>query len=216
MKQFLSIGAVAVSMIFSTGCINNDVPANDSTMPNVPYAEEDPSGFNDAGKLGKGDGFRSNKEGVSGWGEGANDKTLKDEGIGSGAGAADADGWRLADPSGNRLNMPIIYFAYDSDELIASQRELLDKIADYLAANATLGLVIEGHCDQRGTDEYNRALGERRANAIRAYLAGKGVADNRMKTVSYGKEKPAVSGSGNKVWSKNRRGVPVPMIMPAR
>ena len=77
-----------------------------------------------------------------------------------------------------------------------------------------LGLVIEGHCDQRGTDEYNRALGERRANAIRAYLVDRGLADGRIKTVSYGKDKPAVEGSGEAVWKQNRRGVPVPMKMP--
>jgi peptidoglycan-associated lipoprotein len=74
--------------------------------------------------------------------------------------------------------------------------------------------VIEGHCDNRGTDEYNRALGERRANAIRAYLAKQSVADNRMKTVSYGEDKPAVDGSGESIWKQNRRGVPVPMVMP--
>ncbi|MBO5307780.1 MAG: OmpA family protein [Lentisphaeria bacterium] len=211
MKHVLTFALIAASVTFTAGCswFNNDIPGNDPTMPQVPEAVDEPSNFNDEGKLGRGNGF--DKGGVSDWGKGADEGTLKDEGA-----AADADGWRLADPSGNRLNMPIIYFAYDSDTLIASQRELLDKIADYLAANSTLGLVIEGHCDQRGTDEYNRALGERRANAIRAYLAGKGVADKRMKTVSYGKEKPAVTGSGDSVWSKNRRGVPVPMIMPNR
>ena len=131
-------------------------------------------------------------------------------------GAADADGWIIADPSGNRLGMPIIYFKYDSDVLVAKEAEKLNKIAEYLGLerNASLGLVIEGHCDQRGTDEYNRALGERRANAIRAYLANRGLADNRIKTISYGKDKPAVDGSGEEVWKKNRRGVPVPMKMP--
>ena len=121
-----------------------------------------------------------------------------------------------ADPTGNRLNMPIIYFAYDSDVLVPSEQNNLDRIADYLKQNPTLGLLIEGHCDQRGTEEYNRALGERRANAIRAYLAGRGLADHRMKTLSYGKDKPAVEGSGEAVWGQNRRGVPVPMRMPQR
>jgi peptidoglycan-associated lipoprotein len=79
-----------------------------------------------------------------------------------------------------------------------------------------LGLVIEGHCDQRGTEEYNRALGERRANAIRAYLANRNVADSKIKTVSFGKDKPATTGNGESVWKQNRRGVPVPMILPRR
>ena len=209
MKNLLSLGLVAAAVLFTAGCswFNNDVPANDSTLPSVPYAEDDNAAFNDSGKLGRGPGFKQ-RGGVSDWEKGADERTAN--------GAADADGWRLADPSGNRLNMPVIYFAYDSDTLVASQKELLDRIAAYLDGNAGLGLVIEGHCDQRGTDEYNRALGERRANAIRAYLAGKGVADSRLKTVSYGKEKPAVSGEGDEFWRKNRRGVPVPMIMPKR
>jgi peptidoglycan-associated lipoprotein len=112
--------------------------------------------------------------------------------------------------------MPVIYFAYDSDVLVPSETANLDKIAAYLNNHPSLGLVIEGHCDSRGTDEYNRALGERRANAIRAYLAGRGVADAKMKTVSYGKDKPAVDGSGEGIWRQNRRGVPVPMQIPAR
>ena len=133
-------------------------------------------------------------------------------GIGRAAGA-DADGWIEADPTGNRLGMPIVYFAYDSDLLVASESAKLDAIADYMSKQPVLGLVIEGHCDQRGTDEYNRALGERRANAIRAYLANRGIADNRIKTISYGKDKPAVDGNGEEAWKKNRRGVPVPMRM---
>ena len=130
------------------------------------------------------------------------------------ANGADADGWRPADPSGNNLGFPVIYFAYDSDVLVPSETANLDKIAAYLNQHPQLGLVIEGHCDNRGTDEYNRALGERRANAIRAYLAGRSVANERMKTVSFGEDKPAVQGSGESVWRQNRRGVPVPMIMP--
>ena len=110
----------------------------------------------------------------------------------------------------------MIYFAYDSDVLVDSERANLDKIAEYLKQNPSLGLVIEGHCDSRGTDEYNRALGERRANAIRGYLASRGVPDSSLKTMSFGKDKPAVDGSGESIWRQNRRGVPVPMQIPGR
>ena len=164
-------------------------------------------GFNQTG-LGGTPGDPFGPGAASGWSDGAND--------GINAGKTDPDGWTEADPTGNRLNMPIIYFAYDSDVLVPSEQNNLDRIADYLKQNPTLGLLIEGHCDQRGTEEYNRALGERRANAIRAYLAGRGLADHRMKTLSYGKDKPAVEGSGEAVWGQNRRGVPVPMRMPQR
>ena len=208
MKHFFgSALALAILGFGTTGCglFSNETPA-EMTSP-VEEAYPDPGfGPNNTGLGGvPGDSFGS---GPSGWSAGATD-----EGINS-VSPDDGTGWVEADPSGNRLNMPIIYFAYDSDVLVPSEQANLDRIAQYLQANPTLGLVIEGHCDQRGTEEYNRALGERRANAIRAYLAGCGVADPRMRTLSYGKDKPAVEGTGEAVWGQNRRGVPVPMRMP--
>ena len=127
---------------------------------------------------------------------------------------ADKDGWVPADPSGNRLNMPVIYFAYDSDVLVASEMNKVRSIAKYMAENPQLALVIEGHCDQRGTEEYNRALGERRANAVRAALESNGVAPEKMKTQSFGEDKPAVPGNDAASWRQNRRSVPVPMLLP--
>ena len=116
----------------------------------------------------------------------------------------------------NRLGMPVIYFAYDSDVLVDSEMQKVRAIANYLKNNDGIGLVLEGHCDQRGTDEYNRALGERRANAIRAALASCGVKDANMKTKSFGEDKPAVSGQDESAWRQNRRGIPVPMFIPTR
>lgn len=209
MKHFLSSAViVALLGLGGAGCslFSNDTPEENTTM--VEEAFDDPAGgFNQTG-LGGTPGDPFGPGAASGWSDGAND--------GINAGKTDPDGWTEADPTGNRLNMPIIYFAYDSDVLVPSEQNNLDRIADYLKQNPTLGLLIEGHCDQRGTEEYNRALGERRANAIRAYLAGRGLADHRMKTLSYGKDKPAVEGSGEAVWGQNRRGVPVPMRMPQR
>ena len=209
MKHFLSSAViVALLGLGGAGCslFSNDTPEENTTM--VEEAFDDPAGgFNQTG-LGGTPGDPFGPGAASGWSDGAND--------GINAGKTDPDGWTEADPTGNRLNMPIIYFAYDSDVLVPSEQNNLDRIADYLKQNPTLGLLIEGHCDQRGTEEYNRALGERRANAIRAYLAGRGLADNRMKTISYGKDKPAVEGNDESAWGQNRRGVPVPMRMPQR
>ena len=189
MKKSLYFGMLLTCVaIFGAGCPAKHYPEEGEK---VPGAVDAPLG--------------ENQSGMSQW--------QSPESFG---GAADKDGWREADPSGNRLNMPIIYFAYDSDVLVPSETANLDKIAQYLNDKPTLGLVIEGHCDQRGTEEYNRALGERRANAIRAYLVSKGVADSKIKTISYGEDKPAVSGNGESVWKQNRRGVPVPMILPKR
>ena len=177
------------------GTVEDTTPVND----NVGAVNPDPAnGIN----LGPGNGFEPGAN---------NGKWVDPSAL---ATNADADGWTPADPSGKNLGFPVIYFAYDSDVLVPSETANLDKIAIYLNNHPQLGLVIEGHCDNRGTDEYNRALGERRANAIRAYLAGKGVADNRMKTKSLGEDQPAASGSGESVWKLNRRGVLIPMIMP--
>ncbi|MBR7104989.1 MAG: OmpA family protein [Lentisphaeria bacterium] len=205
MKSSLFIGmAMSALVLLSAGC-GSDRPPEDLSGSDVPGAVADPSGSADGTALGGtgGDGFGT--EGNNGtpgnWGDPAS------------VGASDKDGWREADPSGNRLNMPVIYFAYDSDVLVPSETANLDKIAAYMQDKPELGLVIQGHCDQRGTEEYNRALGERRANAIRSYLVKKGVADFKIKTVSFGEDQPAVTGSGESVWRQNRRGVPVPMII---
>lgn len=206
---WLLLLCVSAALVLS-GCKSKTPPED---LQPVPEASADPSGMggNGGGAYGLGS---TGGDGFGGAGE--EGKWRKGAGDADRIGGADADGWVIADPSGNRLGMPIIYFKYDSDVLVAKEAEKLNKIAEYLDANPTLGLLIEGHCDQRGTDEYNRALGERRANAVRAYLANRGLADNRIKTISYGKDKPAVEGSGEEVWRKNRRGVPVPMRMPNR
>ncbi|MGD8326033.1 MAG: peptidoglycan-associated lipoprotein Pal [Sphingomonadales bacterium] len=100
-----------------------------------------------------------------------------------------------------------VFFAFDSSELTAESRETLRKGADWLRANDAVSLTIEGHCDERGTREYNLALGERRANAVRNYLIALGVSGSRLNTISYGKERPAVLGSTESAWAKNRRAV---------
>ena len=205
LKHFMSCALTAAVLGFvGAGCslFSNEVPPEDLTP--VPEAIDDP-GYNSAG-LGAEAGGQFGPGSGPGVGEWV-DST-------SNVGGADDQGWVLADPSGNRLNMPIIYFAYDSDLLVPSETANLDRIAAYMSDKPTLGLLIEGHCDQRGTEEYNRALGERRANAIRAYLASKGIPHERMMTISYGEDKPAVQGSGESVWRQNRRGVPVPMRIP--
>lgn len=96
------------------------------------------------------------------------------------------------------------YFGYDSAVLDDAARSALDAAARALRAAPATRVVIEGHCDERGTVEYNQALGERRADAARAYLEAAGVERSRMRTVSYGKERPFVTGSNEAAWAKNR------------
>ena len=102
-----------------------------------------------------------------------------------------------------------VLFDYDSAKLDTSAKILLDAQSRFLRANTDLNFIIEGHCDERGTREYNLALGEQRATAVRDYLVIQGIDPDRIKVISYGKEKPAVVGSNNMAWSKNRRAVTI-------
>tara|TARA_B110000027_G_scaffold51597_1_gene56355 strand:+ start:3381 stop:3899 length:519 start_codon:yes stop_codon:yes gene_type:complete len=102
-----------------------------------------------------------------------------------------------------------VLFDYDSASLDSSSKILLDAQSRFLRANTDLNFIVEGHCDERGTREYNLALGEQRATAVRDYLVIQGIDPDRIKVISYGKEKPAVVGSYGMAWSKNRRAVTI-------
>jgi len=102
-----------------------------------------------------------------------------------------------------------ILFGFDSYEIDAEDRATLDAQASWLARNPSVRVTIEGHADERGTREYNLALGDRRANAARAYLESRGVASGRMQVISWGKERPAVPESNESAWAQNRRAVTV-------
>ena len=102
-----------------------------------------------------------------------------------------------------------VFFATNESILTTKSRDTLRKQAAWMRKNSDLTFVIEGHADERGTREYNLALGERRANAAKDYLMTYGVSGNRLSVISYGKERPVDSGSNPLSWSKNRRSVTV-------
>ena len=98
----------------------------------------------------------------------------------------------------------VVYFSFNEASLNGEAKADLQTQADWLKENPNALVVIEGRCDERGTREYNLALGEQRANAARSYLIAKGIASNRIRTISYGKDKPVVLGSDEESWAKNR------------
>jgi peptidoglycan-associated lipoprotein len=102
-----------------------------------------------------------------------------------------------------------VFFGYDRYDVSDEARMTLDKQAAWLNQYPNLSITIEGHADERGTREYNLALGERRANSVKNYLVALGVSASRINTISYGKERPAVVGSDESSWAQNRRGVTV-------
>ena len=100
-----------------------------------------------------------------------------------------------------------VLFGYDSSEISPEIKTTLDIQVDWLKSDSTIKVIIEGHCDERGTREYNIALGEKRANSVKKYFLKKGISADRVKIISYGKEKPAFFGTSDDILAKNRRAV---------
>ncbi|MFH1984097.1 MAG: peptidoglycan-associated lipoprotein Pal [Pseudomonadota bacterium] len=123
-------------------------------------------------------------------------QTIKDEAM-----AREVEMRRMAFQNEN------IYFDFDSAQLTPMAQDVLVRKAEWLRANAMASVVIEGHCDERGTAEYNLALGERRANAAMSFIVDLGISASRITTISYGEERPADPGNNEEAWAKNRRDV---------
>lgn len=134
-------------------------------------------------------------------------KAVEQDGQGA---KASANQQQMQDGSGSKaseaVSLETVYFDYDKSDLRQDTRDVLSKNAEALLKKiADAKVKIEGHCDERGSDEYNLALGERRAKSVAKYLTTLGIKADRISTISYGKEKPAVQGSDEAAWSKNRR-----------
>jgi len=110
----------------------------------------------------------------------------------------------LDDPN-SMLSQRIVYFDFDSSTVREDALPIIKAHADYLASNSGVNITLEGHCDERGTREYNIALGERRADAVRRLLIANGVSSNQIRPISYGEERPAMLGHNESAWSANRR-----------
>ncbi len=124
---------------------------------------------------------------------------------GSGAGAGGLADSAGGAGSGSGYTPETIYFGFDDYSLSSKAQERLNKLAEYLQANKNAVVQVEGHCDERGSNEYNLALGLRRAHAVQEYLTNLGLDTGRVQTISYGEEKPVVDGHGEESWVRNRR-----------
>ena len=131
--------------------------------------------------------------------------TSADGAVTSGAyGSSEFSSYSLNDP-GSPLARRVIYFEYDSAEITSSDQELLVQHSGYLVANPGQQITLEGHTDERGSREYNIALGDRRALSVQRIMELNGVLPEQITVVSYGEEKPAAEGHGDAVWRLNRR-----------
>jgi peptidoglycan-associated lipoprotein len=120
-------------------------------------------------------------------------------GVGSSAAIVPGSQQDLAATAGDR-----VFFAFDRSDISAEGQQTLQRQAEWLQRYPNIGVRIEGHCDERGTREYNLALGERRANAVKDVLVAAGISASRISTISYGKERPIVVGSTEEAWAQNR------------
>ena len=159
----------------------------------------------------KDDGGRTSGDSIyGGSGQGGFGETDLNDGSGiysQGGGTYSADGW--GDFTGPEARQKFInediYFMFDSTAISPEGRAALDMKAKWMQVNPGVTVIIEGHCDNRGTAEYNLALGEARAKTVKDYMTALGISANRMEIVSYGEERPLVDGDGEAAWSRNRR-----------
>ncbi len=133
-----------------------------------------------------------------GYGEAITEEELAALGIDP---AAPARGMEFAESR----RLQTVYFPFDSSDIQPETRRALDANVEALMENPRVSIMVEGHCDERGTVEYNLALGQRRADSVRRYLVASGISPERVFTISYGKERPADPRSNEEAWAKNRR-----------
>ena len=185
--KFVNLIAIGLALAFvSTGCKHK--PVGVTAIPNPAR-----SGVQDPGA-----GTPVQPEPGTGGG------IIGSQPTGIAANPADSHtGWKQ---DRSTLEAHIVYFAFDSSVIKTGEKPKVAAVADYLKANPSAAVLVEGHTDERGTAEYNRALGERRALAIREDLIGLGIEAGRVDTISFGKDRPRVEGQNEAAWSKNRRG----------
>lgn len=157
-------------------------------------------------EIASGPGYGAANEGSGAAGAGRR-AGVGEQDLGSAAGRGLPGGGAASVPASERaaFENEDIYFAFDSAALSQEAQAVLRKKADFLKAHPKVRVTIEGHCDERGTNEYNLALGEARAKAAKAFLVDLGIAAERLATISYGEERPIARGSTEEAWAKNRR-----------
>ncbi len=198
-KTIVGILIAGSTLIFS-GCIHNDTPDE------LPPSGSVPGAINGGSNL---DSSVSDANFTSLPGDGFTEGAGIDAENALTAGGANGDWTPITDGP----EFPIIYFGFDLDTIDSDEMASIEQVASYMNEYPELGLIVEGHTDDVGTNEYNRALGERRAISIMTAFATYGVGAERISTISYGEDMPAVEGTDAQARAMNRRGVLIPAMM---
>lgn len=186
-KKLLCVLSILFLAVCLSACASSQVKDKDRTSGPTTYGGS-------SGQGGFGESDLNDGSGTSGL-------------YGNGGADYSAEGW--GDFTGPEARQKFInediYFLFDSTAISPEGRAALDMKAKWMQVNPGVTVIIEGHCDNRGTAEYNLALGEARAVAVKNYMTALGISANRMDVVSYGEERPLVDGDGEAAWSRNRR-----------
>ncbi len=197
-KAMVLAVAVVVSFVFLIGgCAKKEVLKGEGELKGQPTAVKEDPGAKEKAAAAK----KAKKAPEVSTGDTARDRAVKEKP--AKVAAKEAKQGKAAKE--DEISLANIHFDFDKATLRPDVREMLKKHAELLSSNRNLHVTVEGHCDERGTAEYNLALGERRAAAAMKYLVQLGVEEKRIKTISYGFEKPLDPGHSEEAWAKNRR-----------
>ncbi len=188
----LSLLLVVPGLLFFTSCAKKTVGSSPVLTQEQPAAQTDSAAEEAAAKLAA---EKARQEEI------ARQKALEEERLQAEAAAAQ----REAMAAKSLFVNEDIYFEFDSYVLTGSAQDILMAKAEWLRVNPNASVTIEGHCDERGTNEYNLALGDKRAEIVKAYLVNVGIDAGRLMTISYGEERPVDTGHNEEAWAKNRR-----------
>ncbi len=193
-RSWLLILVLMTSVVLFTGCFGSDDP------------EEEPVPVEDANNEGMGDQQFDNQQADM---ENQLAQEMQEGPLPNEAGEMPMEGGEQQQAIDNAnvatIDVAPCYFAFDDFSLNETAKENLRAKAQFLTANAAVKIVVEGHCDERGSNQYNLALGERRAHSVKMFLENQGVSPERISIISYGEEKPIDPGHSEEAWQKNRR-----------
>lgn len=198
-KAFTLIAALAITL--TPGCRRK--PQGITPLPTGSRTGANAIQNPPPGRLGDSSGGLTDTSGTSGSDLGSGSTVPRDSNIAQSGGPLDRSQYN-EDRAQFAANT--VLFDFDSAVIKSSEKTKIASVAAHLVSNANTAVEVEGHCDERGTEEYNRSLGERRALAVREELASLGIDPKRVHTISFGEDRPAVDGHNEDAWSRNRRG----------